>query len=90
MHALRSPPSTPPKPFSQKVSEHPSDAGSDGAGGSGRPRPSPDVRTAAGYVSKVRTYTGIETPASGAEVKEPMRATEGRAGRAAKYDEGGR
>ena len=49
-----------------------------------------EVRTAADYVSKVRTYTGIETPASGAEVTEPMRATVGRGGRAAKYDEGGR
>ena len=49
-----------------------------------------DVQSAADYMTKVRTYTGIETPQSGAEVKAPAAAVEGRAGRAAGYDEGSR
>ena len=47
-----------------------------------------DVESAADYMTKIRTYTGIETPQSGAEVKEPAAAKVGRSGRAAGYNEG--
>ncbi|QDZ22484.1 diphthamide synthesis protein [Chloropicon primus] len=47
-----------------------------------------EVHSAADYMTKVRSYTGIETPQSGAEIKEPAAAVEGRFGRAAGYDEG--
>ena len=47
-----------------------------------------DVRSAADYMTKIRTYTGIDTPHTGAEVKAPAAAVEGRTGRAAGYGEG--
>lgn len=49
-----------------------------------------DVGSAADYMTKIRSYTGIETPQSGAEVKAPEAAKEGRFGRAAGYNEGSR
>ena len=43
------------------------------------------VSSAAEYLVHRRTYDGIQTPASGAEVKEAAAFVEGRAGRAAGY-----
>ena len=43
------------------------------------------VGNAAEYMTHVRTYTGIETPQSGAEAKAPAAAVPGQSGRAAKY-----
>lgn len=50
-----------------------------------------EVRTAADYLLARRTWQGVETPGTGAEVVEAERAAEGRMGRAAVFEgEGGR
>jgi diphthamide biosynthesis protein 2 len=43
------------------------------------------AKTAAEYLVKNRTFQGVETPATGAEIKAAGRAVQGRAGRAAGY-----
>lgn len=44
-----------------------------------------EVRSAAQYLSKCRSYRGLETPYTGAEQKEIAVAVQGRSGRAARY-----
>lgn len=49
------------------------------------------VQSAAQYLTQQRTYKGLETPATGGEIKAAELAVEGRSGRAAAYaDEPGR
>lgn len=43
------------------------------------------ARTGAEYLALKRSYRGLETPATGAEVKEAHVAQQGRVGRAAGY-----
>jgi diphthamide biosynthesis protein 2 len=43
------------------------------------------VRSAAQYLAEARSYRGLETPATGAELLPPSIAVEGRSGRAAGY-----
>jgi diphthamide biosynthesis protein 2 len=45
------------------------------------------VTSAAEYLAKVRTFRGLETPATGAPSKPPELAAEGRSGRAAGYED---
>jgi len=45
------------------------------------------VRSAAEYLAKAREFKGLETPATGAEIKAAEMALPGRAGRAAGYED---
>lgn len=57
--------------------------GSAGAGGAGQRQVA--ARSAAEYLTAARTFRGLETPATGAEIKPAELAVAGRSGRAAKY-----
>ena len=46
-----------------------------------------EIRTAAQYLNKCRSYRGLETPYTGAEQKEAAVAIQGRSGRAARYSD---
>ena len=54
-------------------------------GGPAGPGQLAKVRSAAQYLSKCRSYRGLETPYTGAEQKEAAVAVRGRSGRAARY-----